>query len=142
MFVCNVEYCDFCACTFVEGNEEKGLHIERFFTLSISIGIILFSWNVFQKLIILQNYLTTWNSYTRPNSNFTDDQHSSTSNFSNQSRCNDRVEGDQQSSTSNISNPMTIVANDSNEASTYCCLIVKNSKGQCQNILRHLLARW
>ena len=31
LFVCDVGYCDFCVCTFVEDDESKGLHIERIY---------------------------------------------------------------------------------------------------------------
>ena len=31
MFVCNVEYCDFCVCTFPESVDEFSPHVERIF---------------------------------------------------------------------------------------------------------------
>ena len=46
LFVCDVEYCDFCVCTFVEDDESKGLH----FTLNVFIRMKHSGWNVFQKL--------------------------------------------------------------------------------------------
>lgn len=44
LFVCDVEYCKFCVCTFVEDDESKGLHIERIYRMKH------FGWSVFQKL--------------------------------------------------------------------------------------------
>ena len=66
LFVCNVEYCDFCVCTFVEDDESKGLHIERIYKNETFWSDCISKAEQFFKTCLLPEILGKY--YTRPNS--------------------------------------------------------------------------
>ena len=66
LFVSNVEYCDFCVCTFVEDDESKGLHIERIYKNETFWSDCISKAEQFFKTCLLPEILGKY--YTRPNS--------------------------------------------------------------------------
>ena len=69
LFVCDVEYCEFCVCTFVEDDESKGLHIERIYKNEGFWLECISKAEQFFKTCLLPEILGKY--YTRPNSDLT-----------------------------------------------------------------------
>jgi len=69
LFVCDVEYCDFCVSTFVEDDESKGLHIERICKNEVFWLECTLKAEQFFKTCLLPEIIGKY--YTRPNSSLT-----------------------------------------------------------------------
>ena len=89
LFVCDIEYCDFCVCTFVEDDESKGLHIERIYKNEAFWLECISKAQQFFKTCLLPEILGKY--YTRPNSSLTQvtDSGQPSSNDSLKSKCGD-----------------------------------------------------
>ena len=64
IFVCNVLYCDFCVCTFANGEDEQSIHIERIYRNAEFWNDCVSKANCFFRTCILPELLGNW--YTRP----------------------------------------------------------------------------
>ena len=65
MFVCNVEYSDFCVCTFANDDDEGSVHIERIHKNDRFWAECVLKAEYFFKTCLLPELLGNW--YTRPN---------------------------------------------------------------------------
>lgn len=72
LFVCDLNYCDFCICTFVEDHEEDSLHVERIYKNQRFWEECLPKAEYFFKTFLLLEILGNW--YTRDSIGTTETQ--------------------------------------------------------------------
>ena len=131
LFVCDVEHCDFCVCTFVEDDESEGLHIERIYKNEIFWLECISKAEQFFKTCLLPEILGKY--YTRPNSNLTqvtDNEQPSISGTEKLSICSNSSEtinkgGTSDTNSKSSSSDQKVSASNSsnvcdNEEPTYC----------------------